>query len=51
MMKYICLIGIIIATLAGLVYLLSRVQMKGWLDEFDGTITKYLPKKDGNTEN
>ena len=28
------------------IYWLSRLQMKGWIDQLDSKLTKYLPKKD-----
>jgi hypothetical protein len=34
-----------------LVYLLSRVQMKGWIHELDNKINNYLPKKDDDSKN
>jgi hypothetical protein len=33
-----------------LIYLISRIQMKGWTDELDNKITKYFPDKDGDTK-
>ena len=42
------LIKIILAVIGGLIliYLISRIQMKGWTDELDKKISNYFPKKD-----
>jgi hypothetical protein len=46
------LIKIFLAIIGGLllIYLISRVMMKGWIDELDKKINQYLPKKDGNSK-
>jgi hypothetical protein len=35
-----------IVALLILVYLISRIQMKGWLHELDDKLKNYLPKND-----
>jgi hypothetical protein len=39
-----------IIALFGLVYMLSRIQMKAWMHEFENRLHNYLPDKDDNSK-